>query len=530
MTDKILKTITGGAGYNDSYGTQIFHCPASSANGQAGGSSTPAQSQCKLNIADAATCFAQVAKIAGSSNATVVKTSKGASDALAPGCTASFDGVGAIKAFFNTNQASTACSGSGVTELSGKAESLGTTLQMNVSSTTKQVQFTLTGPATVWYGAGFYAQSMEDAPYTLVVDGKGAVTERRMANHAIGRLLKPTLTVVSNTVTAGMRTVVVTRNATSKSTDYANFTVAGLEVPVITAVGSTSALSYHKDKTASILTMWPSAGHAVSVCAYPAAPFGSAVGTIKYLPTGEEFGFPARDCPAEPRESLLEQKNVACDIRSYVGGLQVCKHMWSLLDAEQEKDARVQAWKALPLTYYQKYRIYFQDYEPAKHIGTVPRQDWNIGASGGEYDVPQCPPGTPVEECTWEIWGVLTPGGVNNYLAAIHFHCHAPTCLEMAIYNNATGELICSEKPIYGGTNRLDATGPKFDEPGYILQPPCLWGDAPGLEPMPKASGVTFIIKAITNSTYGHHGEMAFPEVTVVPWKANSSMFAKPKQ
>ena len=47
---------------------------------------------------------------------------------------------------------------------------------------------------------------------------------------------------------------------------------------------------------------------------------------------------------------------------------------------------------------------------------------------------------------------------------------------------------------------------------------------------MPKASGVTFIIKAITNSTYGHHGEMAFPEVTVVPWKANSSMFAKPKQ
>jgi len=150
--------------------------------------------------------------------------------------------------------------------------------------------------------------------------------------------------------------------------------------------------------------------------------------------------------------------------------------MWSLLDSDQEKDERVQRWKSMPLTYYQKYRIYFQDYEPAKHIGTVPRQDWNIGASGGEYDVPQCPPGTPVEECTWEIWGVLTPGGVNNYLAAIHFHCHAPTCLEMAIYNNATGELICSEKPIYGGTNRLDATGPKFDEPGYILQPPCLWG------------------------------------------------------
>jgi hypothetical protein len=63
-----------------------------------------------------------------------------------------------------------------------------------------------------------------------------------------------------------------------------------------------------------------------------------------------------------------------------------------------------------------------------------------IAAAGGnaEYDVPQCPPGTPVEKCTWEIWGVLTPGGDNLHLAAIHFHCHAPTCLEMAIYNNVT--------------------------------------------------------------------------------------------
>ena len=93
----------------------------------------------------------------------------------------------------------------------------------------------------------------------------------------------------------------------------------------------------------------------------------------------------------------------------------------------------------------------------------------------------------------------------------------------MAIYNNVTGELVCSQKPIYGGTGKIDIA--KFDEPGYILQPPCLWGDQPGLEPMPKASGVKFLIKAITHSTYGHHGEMAFPEVTLVPWK-NTSAFA----
>ena len=107
---------------------------------------------------------------------------------------------------------------------------------------------------------------------------------------------------------------------------------------------------------------------------------------------------------------MLADRNPTCDVRAYVGGLQVCKHMWSLLDAEQELDERIIAWKQIPLTYYQKYRIYFQEYVPEKHIGTIPRQDWNIAATGGEYDVPQCPPGTPVEECTWEIWGVLTPG------------------------------------------------------------------------------------------------------------------------
>jgi hypothetical protein len=39
---------------------------------------------------------------------------------------------------------------------------------------------------------------------------------------------------------------------------------------------------------------------------------------------------------------------------------------------------------------------------------------------------------------------------------------------------------------------------------------------------MPLASGVAFMIKAITNNTYGHHGEMAFPEITLVPWNTTT--------
>ena len=66
----------------------------------------------------------------------------------------------------------------------------------------------------------------------------------------------------------------------------------------------------------------------------------------------------------------------------------------------------------------------------------------------GEYDVPACPEGTPVEECTHEIWGVVAPGGDNLHIAAMHFHCHAPTCLAMEIVNNRTGELLCRQEPV----------------------------------------------------------------------------------
>ena len=104
-----------------------------------------------------------------------------------------------------------------------------------------------------------------------------------------------------------------------------------------------------------------------------------------------------------------------------------------------------------------------------------------------------------------------------------HYHCHAPTCLEMAIYNNVTGELLCRETPYHGqGADMTGADpagqagGARFDEPGYIAQRVCLWGNESfGLEKPPKVGGVPLFITATTNSTYGHHGEMALPQMLV---------------
>ena len=86
------------------------------------------------------------------------------------------------------------------------------------------------------------------------------------------------------------------------------------------------------------------------------------------------------------------------------------------------------------------------------------------------------------------------------------------------MWNNDTQELICRQKPIYGGTHVIDRK--TYDEPGYIATPPCIWGrPKDGLEKPPLLTGVTIKVIAVTNNTYGHHGEMALPEISLVRGK-----------
>ena len=47
-------------------------------------------------------------------------------------------------------------------------------------------------------------------------------------------------------------------------------------------------------------------------------------------------------------------------------------------------------WRDRPLTYYFKWRFYFQEYDDVKHKKAY---GWNTGIGGNtaKYDVPQCP-------------------------------------------------------------------------------------------------------------------------------------------
>mmetsp|Transcript_3494 Transcript_3494/g.10810 ORF Transcript_3494/g.10810 Transcript_3494/m.10810 type:complete len:746 (+) Transcript_3494:757-2994(+) len=481
-------------------------------------------------IDTSAECFAAATKLFNAAGG-VDLVNEAIADAGQPaGCTAS--GVlanGSIVVTFNAAANSTAkcAAAGGLTQTAGKTDSL-VSVMVSLDAAADKATITLTGPAGVWFGVGFNAQAMKDAPWAIIVDGSGMVTERKLEDQSPGTQLSKSVTVVSSSTAGGNRTVVLTRPLKGLTADHYTFSLEGdLNLPFINAVGSGPMLAFHKAKLPATLSLLP-VGAGACVCALAPAPFGQGKGKLEYVQTAQpadvgegtiSFG---NKCAPQPRSDLLAMHNPTCDVRSYVGGQTACHHMFSLLDADQQIP-----WVDQPLVYHQKFRFWVQPYNASYHTN-VKRTTWGI-ASPVEFDVPKCAPG--VMGCekdpktgSWvhTIRGTYGGGGK---LVAAHFHCHAPTCLEMSMYrcnmsqvsecNATTGELICSEFPIYGGTGAI--ANKTFDEPGYITQPPCLWGDAEfGLEAPVDTSGYTLHSVHRSNADYGHHGEMAWQQMFFV--------------
>ena len=449
------------------------------------------------------------------------------SDASQPmGCSIGFDATsGATRAYYNDGTAGAAC-GKGATVLQGSTSSL-VDIGVTIDAAKDLVTITLTGPAAVWFGVGFNAQVMKDGPWAIIVEapstatGAPVVSERKLADQNSGVALASSIKVVSTSVKNGRRTIVATRAMKGQTANHYSFTAVGAtKIGMINAVGSGAKLAYHQSKEPTSLSILPvvssSAIAGACVCNGEVVPFGSAKGSLHYHPnttqagengTEGSVGF-GNNCAPEPRTDLLNQSNPTCDVRTYVGGQTACHHMWSLLDADQEIP-----WVDQPLEYSMKFRFYVQPYNASYHTNLF-HNTWGI-ASPVEYDVPKCEEGmtgcSRAEDGSWihTIKGTYKGKG---HLSAAHFHCHAPTCLKIAMYRNDTGELLCEERPVYGGTGKID--NPDMDEPGFILQPPCMWGDAEfGLESPPDVDGVWLHTVKTANATSGHHGEMAWQQM-----------------
>lgn len=378
---------------------------------------------------------------------------------------------------------------------------------------------TLVGPKDAWFGIGFGFSTMcrhmeadecqDGGPYAVIVY-EDKIEERYLDFHGKGTVLPPTIKLLSNTVSGGNRTIVLSRPIEGPDERYYSFDLEKASVPVIMAKGCNMTFAQHCGHGSSQLNFLE-VGTPMQVCR------DGVDDTI----SGRPF---RKTCAAYPLSTLVEQKNPTCNLETYVGGLRCCRHLQPLLDKDQEIP-----WKDQLLEYQLKFRYYFEEYTPATATKKASHKQlqrfyWQTEAFAGEYDITPCRPGTPSSQCIqvitsqWSVHRMLSEcknswcTGANSTKAeGIELiyagpHCHAPSCLSMELYNADTGELLCSVEPIRG-----ESPDKVYDELGYVALPPCLWGsEEEGLTPpVFLSSNTTLLSIKRNNSTIGHFGEMA---------------------
>jgi hypothetical protein len=126
------------------------------------------------------------------------------------------------------------------------------------------VTITMSGTSDAWFGAGFldklpvftpgsHSGSAMEGTWAVVALGDGTVQERKLGNHLPGMELTSSITVTSNVVKDGVRTVVLTRALAGATADHYTFNTDAQSIAVINAVGSSAAFGYHKKHSSSKL-------------------------------------------------------------------------------------------------------------------------------------------------------------------------------------------------------------------------------------------------------------------------------------
>eukprot|EP01084_Bolivina_argentea_P167243 290290_1 len=452
------------------------------------------------------------------------------------GCSIKPQGNNLYTVIYNSDMTHTQCGSDVTVGLIGNSN-LGNITRLKIDhngNITGNITITIAGPSNVWYGVGFAATVMANEPYAIIIDGTGAVTERKLANHGPGTLLKPTITVLSSSITNDIRTVTMTRPL--KGMEYC--TKSG-SLNVITAIGNTIQLSYHAQRTGATITLLPKTTSAC-VCQSNIQSF------ITYM--NSETNVFSINCVDEPRSDMLRKgdgtqrygiQNAACDVNTYHGGLRCCKHKFMLTDKEQESEIRPNTTDK----YFLKWRYYFQEYIPSnnndqnashKHLhhwvfliddAVNDYEEDNLQSEYGiNITVGVIKANLTIRDIGLEDIG-KNPGAAtenDNGIPPIPFydnttitilvstpHCHAPSCIREEIWNADTGEIICNMSARYGD-EKYGSLYDIFNEPDYITITPCIFGFQPGLQyPFVLKQDTNLTAIKYFNNTWRHLGQMA---------------------
>jgi len=502
----------------------LIECPCSDriTRSVVNSSSILTSGKCQATISSEEECAAAVSKLAQ------VSWSKAVNNASLPaGCLlVPVEVTGEYGVIFNSAQSEMACDATentwdnieGISSgllLRGDSD-LGGLVNLSVVTDGTSANITLSGPDGAWYGVGFDAAAMSDEPYAIIVDGAGAVTERKLGNHAPGDLLSPSVVVVESRAVAGVRTVVVTRPVKGLTPKHYSIPTAAGGINLITAIGSGPELAYHKARTGASVTLLP-----VDVGACICAPVSRTF--LTYMNTStQEFNV---NCVDEPRSDMLRKgdgtgrpvENAACKMQTYHGGLKCCQHTFFLTDLEQ--DAQIPQDKVD--VYFLKWRYYFQEYVPATETAPASHRHLHhwvflIDADVNDYEEDNAEYGKgSVGSITAHLTGreIGLEDIPTNYSGITPLvmtpHCHAPSCIREEFWNADTNELICNVTAMYADV-KYGALSDVFNEANYITIPPCLFGDQPGLRhPVTLKPDTNIRAVKYFNNTFRHLGQMA---------------------
>jgi len=445
-----------------------------------------------------------------------------------PGCTMwPKPGTSTYTAIYNSAPSGLPCGNETRVSLTGSTK-LGPQVSLSLDHDTMTATLTMTGPADVWFGVGFDASAMSDEPYAIIVDGRGAVTERKLGKHAPGTLLDPSVKVVSNTVVDGRRRLVLHRPVIGASSHHYTLPTNPGDLDIISAVGDSIQLSYHRFRIGGKVTLLPTKTKAC-VCQPTTKAYLTYMDT-----TTQEFG--TYDCLDEPRSDMLKHgdgtgrnlPNPACHMETYHGGLQCCKHSWFLTDRDQ--DGLIPKDKVD--TYFLKWRYYFQEYVPGNLTSPASHKHLHhwvflIDAQVNDYEEDNAEYGQTslgkisahlkardigLEDLTdpTDDGAPPVPGNFTEITPlVITPHCHAPSCIRQELWNADTGEILCNMTARYG-SQEYGPTTQVFNEKDYITVLPCIYGFQPGLQtPFNLSPDTNLTAIKYFNNTYRHLGQMA---------------------
>jgi len=468
----------------------LLECPCTTRTKKVFGPTyfTQSKDTCPTPVSNSTECFEAAQSILPKGTKLSSKTVN--NPKIPAGCSILLNSDKESTVYFNTAKSTMSC-GQGATKFSGSAFSL-TNVTVDLDASSKSVMITISGDASAWFGAGFGSSDMSGT-YAIVINSTN-VWEQKLGPYAAGNTLKPSITVVSNTVTDGIRTVVVTRPAQAPTAaDYYTFDSSKPTISTIDAVGASQTFAHHKSAKGLSLNLVGTDAH-TCVC------YGGIQGSID----GQKF---SKSCAPEPYGSLLNQKNPTCFVDTYQGGLHCCKHLTVLLDADQKQPLEVDE-------YHLKFRFYYQEFTDQKNLERLWHQ---TEQSAGEYDIPKCDDHTPPDECVYEInarftvkqWfnGRAPPTQDYKGVKMIYCsgHCHAPSCISMELYNEDTGKLLCKQTPVVGTGTEI------YNEKGYIAIPPCLFSEKEAglIEPDLLTWDTNLLAIKKNNNTNAHYGDMA---------------------